>query len=367
MSTTSSRPTDLPRRRIALLIVAVTLILVAGGLFTWRQARLAASAAGYAPPPVEVSAIHVEPETLPRALTAIGSLQAVQEVMLATEVPGRVVAIRFEAGQEIDASAPIIQLFDGPERADRAAAAARLKFAGIQHERSRSLAPTGAEPRQLLQQREAELAQAQAALQQIEARIAQKAVHAPFAGQIGIRRVNLGQYVNAGDPIATLTALDQLHVNFSVPQQHLSKLRMGGEVQVRSDAAPGLAFTARINAIDPVVAADTRNIAVQAIMQNPDRVLRPGLYATVDIVQPPRDGAILVPTTAIQTSASGDSVFVIKDGKALLVPVHTDGEVGERTVVESGLAAGSLVVTTGQLRLQPGAAVALAPAATGDQ
>lgn len=360
MPATTFPSRDFLRGRAALPIAVVVLVLVFGSVFLWRGLRLAASSVSYAPPPVEVSAITVRAETLPQALTTTASFQAVREVMLAPEVPGRVAAIRFEAGQEVSEGAVLVQLVDGPERADRAAAVSRLKFAQIQYDRSKELASTGAEPRQLFQQREAELLQAQAAIQQIDARLAQKTVKAPFPGRIGIRRVNPGQYLNAGDPVATLTALDRLYVNFTVPQQALSKLRIGGEVVVRTDAAAGRTFTARINAIEPVVGTETRNLSVQAVMLNPGRALRPGIYATVDIEQPARAGAILAPTTAVQTSASGDSLFVVKDGKAALVPVTVGQEVGDRTVIDSGLKAGDVVVTTGQLRLQPGVPVTVA-------
>ncbi|QIG81073.1 efflux RND transporter periplasmic adaptor subunit [Stakelama tenebrarum] len=352
---------ETPRRRKApLLIAAIVLVLVFGAIFAWRSMRMAGSAAAYAPPPVEVTAMRVKSETLPQALRATGSIEAVRQVVLAPEVPGRIVAIRFTAGQRVGRGAPLVQLFDAPERADRSAAVARLNFAQIQYDRSKELEPTGAEPRALLQQHEAELAQARAAIRQIDARLAQKTVRAPFSGQIGIRQVDLGQYVNAGDAIATLTDLDRVHVNFSVPQQDLSKLEVGGDVSVRSDALPDREFTAKVSAIEPVVAGDTRNIAVQAVMANPGRVLRPGIFVTVGVEQPVRQGAILVPTTAIQTSASGDSVFVVREGKAALVPVTVGSEVGERTVVERGLSAGDIVVTTGQVRLQPGAAVTIA-------
>lgn len=354
---------DTFRGRAALPIAVLALALVFGSVFLWRGLRMASANTGYAPPPVEVSALTVNAETLPQSLTATASFQAVREVMLAPEVPGRVAAIRFEAGQEVGEGAVLVQLVDGPERADRAAAVSRLKFAQIQYDRSKELAPTGAEPRQLFQQREAELLQAQAAIQQIDARIAQKTVKAPFSGQIGIRRVNPGQYLNAGDAVGSLTALDRLYVNFTVPQQALSKLRIGGDVVVRTDAADGRTFTAQINAIEPVVGAETRNISVQAIMSNPGRALRPGVYATVDIEQPARSGAILVPSTAVQTSASGDSVFVVKGGKAAIVPVTVGQEVGDRTLIESGLKSGDVVITTGQLRLQPGGAVTVGKAA----
>lgn len=355
---------DSPRRRVPIVVAIVALVLVFGGVFAWRSAKLSAAETGYAPPPVEVSAVTLVAETLPQSLRATGSLQAVQEVMLAPETAGRVVAIRFSAGQQVGRGAELVQLFDAPERADRAAAVSRLRFAEIQLRRSRELETSGAEPRETLQQREAEVAQARAAIQQVDARLAQRTVRAPFAGQIGIRQINLGQYANAGDPIATLTALDRLYVNFHVPQQDLTRLRVGGTVSVQSDALPDREFTARINAIEPVVGSDTRNIVVQAEMANPGRALRPGLYVTVGVEQAARAAALLLPTTAIQTSASGESVFVIRQGKAVAVPVVTGAEVGNRTIIESGLSAGDQVVTTGQLRLQPGAPVTVAsPAA----
>ncbi|SEL79718.1 membrane fusion protein, multidrug efflux system [Sphingomonas palmae] len=354
---TTTNTIENARARGPLVIAVIALALVFGGVFLWRSIRSSASAVAYAPPPVEVSTATVRTETLPQAIEATGTLQAVREVTLAPEVPGRVTAIRFEAGQQVGQGAELLQLFDAPERADRAAAQARARFAQIQYQRSRELAPTGAEPRELLQQREAELAQARAAIQQLDARIAQKTVRAPFGGRIGIRRVNPGQYVNAGDPLATLTALDRLYVNFSVPQQELSRLRVGGSVAVRSDAAPGRDFTATINAVEPLVGGDTRNISVQATMPNPGAMLRPGLYVTVGVAQGARADAILVPSTAIQTSASGDSVYVVRGGKAALLPVTVGSEIGDRTIVETGLKSGDVVVTTGQLRLQPGGAV----------
>ncbi|SEH56369.1 efflux RND transporter periplasmic adaptor subunit [Magnetospirillum fulvum] len=350
-----------PRRyRVPLVFATFILLAIFTGIYLWRGARLSTNAGGHAPPPVEVSAQTVQPETLPQSLEATGSLQAVREVTLAPEVAGRVVAIHFEAGSSVTAGTPLVQLYDAPDRADRAQAVARAQFARLQHERSVGLVPIGAEPKQLLQQREAELTQANAAIQGIDARIAQKAIRAPFAGLIGIRRVNLGQYVNAGDPLATLTALDPLYVNFTVPQQDLSKLRLGGDVTVRTDAYPDRLFPARINAIEPKVGQDTRNISVQATLANPHQILRPGLYVTAGIMQPMRPETILVPTTAVQTSASGDSVFVVRNGKAELLPVITGQRLGDRIVIETGLTPGDSVITSGQLRVQPGAAVRIA-------
>lgn len=364
MTTSEVLPMEAPRSKAAIVITIAVLLLVFAGIYTWRATRLSAANAGYAPPPTEVSVTTVKTETLPQSLNATGSFAAVREVMLAPEVPGRVVAIGFTAGQRVEAGVQIVHLFDAPERADHAAAVARARFVKIQFDRSKALQGTGAEPDELLAQREAEYNQALAAIQQIDARIAQKTIRAPFSGQIGIRKVNPGQYLNAGDAIATLTALDRLYINFTVPQQQLTQLHPGGAVTVSSDALPGRSFTARINAIEPVVGNDTRNVSVQAEMPNPDRLLRPGLYATVAVAQGARADAILVPLTAVQTSASGDSVYIVKDGKAALVPITTGAEIGGRTVIESGLHAGDVVVTSGQIKLQPGAPVKVASPAS---
>jgi multidrug efflux system membrane fusion protein len=304
----------------------------------------------------------VQPETLPQSLEAFGSLEAIRQVTLSPEASGRVVAIHFEAGDAAKKGDILVQLYDAPERADRDAAIAKAQFAKLQVDRSQELAPTGAESKQVMQQRTAELEQAQAAVKQLEARIEQKTIRAPFDGRIGIRRISEGEYVNAGDDIATMAALDKLYVNFTVPQQALIKLVVGGKVTVHTDAFPDKAFTARINAIDPVVGADTRNVAVQATLSNTEQLLRPGIYTTVSIELPQRAGVIAVPTTAIVTSASGDSALVGREGTAHVVEVATGQYVGTRVIVENGLKAGDVVIVNGQLRVQPGAAVAVAAA-----
>jgi len=350
----------LPWRQAAMAVGLIVIVFLL--LFAWRSWRNAAPAQA-APPPTVVTATFVEPRDMPNALEAVGSLRAVQEVMLAPEVAGRVTAIRFQAGAHVGAGAPLVQLFDGPERADRAAAAAKAEFARLQLARSRELAPTGAESREVLDQRRAEYDQAIAAVRQYDARIAQKRIVAPFAGQIGVRRVNLGQYLNPGDEIASLTALDRLYADFTVPQQDLSHLKVGGTVRLTSDAWPGRVFTGRVTTIEPRIGEDTRNVLVQALLPNPGQVLRPGMYVTVALELPPQSGALVVPVTAIQTSASGDSVTVIrgknarKEGKAAIVAVTTGRRIGDSVIVTKGLKAGDVVVAEGQIRVQPGAPV----------
>ncbi len=369
----NGRKTTAPQMRTIIITIAVLAILL-GGLFLWRSLRTG-PAQEWQQQAVPVAAMQVIPRDMPASLNAVGTLTAVREVTLAPEVAGRISAIRFEAGARVGAGALLVQLYDGPEQADRRAAQAQATFAQAQLARSEQLAPTGAESRELLQQRRAERDQALAAVGQIDARLIQKQVRAPFVGEIGIRRVNPGQYLNPGDAIATLTALDELYVEFAVPQQELALLKPGASVNVTSDAFPGRSFTARVNAIEPKIGEDTRNVTVQALLRNPDRALRPGMYVTASLVLAPQQGALVVPVTAIQTTAQGDSLIVIrgadarKGGKAEMIAVHTGRRVGNDVIVTSGLTAGDVVITDGQLRVQPGAQVKvtqLMPASAAD-
>jgi multidrug efflux system membrane fusion protein len=342
-----------------LVIVLAVVAALFAGLIGWRAARTAAPPQS-APPPTVVSAVVVQPQSVPAALESVGTLQAVRQVTLAPETIGRIVAIRFEGGARVGAGAVLVQLDDAPERADRAAAQAKAEFARVQLERSQRLQPTGFEPRQTTDQRRAEYNAAVAAVRQLDARIAQKQIRAPFAGELGLRRVNPGQYLNAGDPIATLTALDSLFVNFTVPQQELGKLRVGGPVEVSADAYPGRLFHAAVNAVEPLVGSDTRNVSVQATLANPDGMLKPGMYVVARLMLPPQPNTLLAPATAIQTSASGDSVLVVRGGKAQPAPVQTGRRIGDKVVVTTGLNPGDVVITDGQLRVQPGARVKIA-------
>ncbi|KWE21383.1 hemolysin secretion protein D [Burkholderia cepacia] len=345
-----------------IVISVVGLVVVFGLLYAWRAVR-SGGAEQQAMPPMPVSTIRAEPRSVADEWQAVGSLQAVHEVLLAPDTSGRVTAVNFDAGQSVKEGAVLIQLYDAPEQADRAAAVAKADFAQLQLRRSRALAPTGAEPRELLEQHKADAAQTAAAVRQLDARIQQKSIRAPFSGQLGIRRINLGQYLNAGDAIATLTQLDPLYVNFTLPQQDMPRLTSGAPVQVTVDAVPGRVFTARISAIEPRIDGETRNVAVQALLPNTDRLLKPGMYVTARLVLPATTDNIVLPLTAIQTSASGDSVVVVKGadaqgvGKAVAVPVITGRRLGEEVLVSQGIKPGDIVVMAGQNRLPPGATV----------
>lgn len=349
---------------LAIVITVVVLATLLGGLFFWRSLRNS-QGQGWQQGAVQVAAAVVRSRDVPASLDAVGTLTAVREVTLSPELAGRVSEIHFEAGEQVRAGALLVQLFDAPERADRDAARARAAFAETQLARSEKLAPSGAASRELLQQRRAERDQAVAAVKQIDALLMQKQIRAPFAGEIGIRRVNLGQYLNPGDDVATLTALDSLYVEFALPQQELARVKSGAAVSVTSDAYPGQTFAARVNAIEPRISEATRNVTVQALLANRDGMLRPGMYVTASLVLPPQKGALVVPTTAIQTSAQGNSVVVIRGddartgGTAEIVPVQTGRRTGDEVVIASGLNPGDVVVSEGQLRVQPGATVSV--------
>ena len=344
-------------------LIAIALVFVA--LSGWRHLRTAA-AEPLEPPPLPVVATTVRAQAVPVYLETVGTLEAVREVLLAPQTAGRITAIHFTAGATVQKGDLLIQLDDAPERADREAARARAEFARLQLKRSQELAPTGAESHALLEQHQAEYDQAIAGVRQLDARIDQKAIRAPFSGRIGIRRVHPGQYLNAGDPVASLVALEQLHVNFSVPQQNFARLGQGQTVEVTTDAWPGRTFTARINAIEPMVSDTTRNILVQAILNNEREALRPGMYVAARLVLPSEPDGIIVPATALLTSASGDSVTLVRDGVATPVPVQAGRRIGESVVIAQGLTPGDVVVTEGQLRLQPGARVTVASAGKKD-
>ena len=360
MTETSSqrmRPGRFPVRGLLIVLVVVAVLLA--GLVGWRNARTAQPPPN-APPPTLVSAMTIQPQSVPVYLESVGSLAAVHQVTLAPQVAGRVVAIRFEGGARVNRGDVLIQLDDKPERADRAAAEARAELARVQLERSQRLTPTGFEPRQTTDQRRADYNATVAAVRQLDARIAQMQVRAPFAGVLGLRKVNPGQYLNPGDPVASLTALDKLFVNFTVPQQEFGKLRVGGPVEVTADAFPGQVFKATVNAVEPLVGSDTRNVSVQALMPNPGDKLRPGMYVAVRLVLPPQPDALVAPATAIMTSASGDSVMAVRAGKATPVAVQTGRRIGDTVVIASGLKPGDVIVTDGQLRVQPGSPVKVA-------
>ncbi|RKP47518.1 efflux RND transporter periplasmic adaptor subunit [Trinickia fusca] len=340
----------------------VIVFVVAAALWFWRASRAASQ--GWAPGgPIDVVAATVKAGPAPVSIEAVGELRAVRQVVVANEIPGRVNDIGFEAGQHTKAGTVLIQLDDSTEQANLAAAKASALFAQQQLERANELVAVGATSKELLQQRRAERDQAAAQVQQLETRIRKMHIRAPFAGELGLRQVDLGQYLDAGEKVVTLTDLGALYVNFDVPQQQLDRLQVGQHVAITTDSPGASPLEARINAIEPQVGKDTRNATVQAVLNNPKEALRPGMFVSVSVALPAERDALLVPTTAVMTSASGNTAAVVRGlsaqrtGKADIVPITTGRHIGDQVVIVDGLKAGDVVVTEGQLRIQPGAAV----------
>ncbi|PMS21630.1 efflux transporter periplasmic adaptor subunit [Trinickia dabaoshanensis] len=346
----------------ALVGTALIVLAIAAALWFWRTSR-AASSGWSSGGPIDVAAVTVKAGPAPVSIDAVGELRAVRQVSVANEIPGRIREIGFESGQRANAGTPLIQLDDSTEQANLVAAKASAIFADQQLKRANELSAVGATSKELLQQRRAERDQAAAQVQQIETRIRKMRVRAPFSGELGLRKVDLGQYVNAGDPIVTLTDLSTLYVNFDVPQRQLDRLRIGQRVTVKADALDGAPQQAAIDAIEPQVSNDTRNATVQASLSNKTGVLRPGMYVSVAVALPPEPDALMVPATAVMTSASGNAAAVIRaltagrTGKAEIVPITTGRRIGDEVVVLDGLKPGDVVITEGQLRVRPGAAV----------
>ena len=342
----------------SVIIVALIIALVLSGFWLWRESRPT-------PPQwtgggaVDVTAITLKRQQVPVTLQAFGELRAARQVLLPAEVGGRVAAINFEAGRAVKAGAILVQLDDAIEQADLAAAQADAAFAQQQLQRASKLVDGGAISREIFQQREAEYSQSNALVKQLNARIRQKQIRAPFSGELGLRRIDLGQYLNPGDGIVTLTDLDALYINFDIPQQKLGLIQIGQQVTLNSGIADAEAATATISAIEPLVAQDTRNAKVQATVANTQRKLHPGMFVSLAVELPTEADALVVPATTVMTSPFGDTALVVRElsaeqtGQADFVPITVGRRIGEEVTVISGLQAGDIVVIEGQLRVRP--------------
>ena len=340
--------------------LAITLA-VAGAVLTPRaDSQAAAHAADAAYPATKVALVPVVLGTQERFFAGVGELEAARQVQVAAETGGRVTQIRFESGQSVAAGAVLVQLNDATEQAALLRQRAQLKNAESSHARTVQMVREKAATQEQL---DSALAARDAALgdvRQTEALIAQKTIRAPFAGQLGIRKVHAGQYLNAADTVASLIDTKSLLVNFALDEQSSAKLAPGQAVQVLVDAYPGDVFTARINAIDPLIAR-SRMVQVQATLTNPRGALKAGMYANVRVAREAGQ-QLTVPETAVTYSAYGDTVFVAQqEGKQPLTVKRVGVKLGERAggrvAIVEGLREGQRVVASGQLKLADGMAV----------
>ncbi|MGE5203521.1 MAG: efflux RND transporter periplasmic adaptor subunit [Acidobacteriota bacterium] len=362
------------RKWLRFALMAVMLAIVLGGLWGFNRFRAEAinqAFSHFAMPPTPVAAEPARSESLAHSISGIGTLQAVRQVTVVAEVGGRVKDIMFQAGSSVQGGTPLVQLNDAPEQGDLLNFKAQAKFAEISLARSRELVTRQAVPQQTVDQNQATLDEARAGISKTEAIIAQKLIRAPFSGELGIRQINLGQYLNPGGAIVTLTDLSVLYVNFTLPEQDRSLLAIAAPVELVVDAYPGQKFEGTINAIDPQIDPGTRTIKVQATLDNAEKKLLPGMYADVRVVLPPGQAVVTVPETAVDYTLYGDSVFVVKSegkdeaGKPVDKVYRVFVKAGERALgrvaILEGVKAGDIVVTSGQLKLQSGTQVIVQP------
>ena len=222
----------------------------------------------------------------------------------------------FTAGSNVKAGSPLVQLFDGPDQGDLASFKAQATGAQLALDRAKQLAARQFGPQATVDAAQATFDQANAGIAKTEAIISQKLVRAPFDGELGVRHVEVGQYLTAGTQIVTLTDLSQLYANFTVTEKDSAALKVGQTVRIAVDAYPGRTFEGKITAIEPQIATDTRNIRVQATLDNPDHILKPGMFATTTVVLPDKPPVVTVPETAVDYTLYGDSVFLITEKKA---------------------------------------------------
>jgi membrane fusion protein, multidrug efflux system len=351
-----------------ILMLAVVITLLAGlGFVKYRQIQTAiAQGASFQPPPESVTTIVATQEIWPSTLNVIGTAAAIQGVTVSADLPGTVDRINFESGKPVNAGDVLVELDTRQERAQLAAAEADWNLAHVNYGRSEELTKQGVVSRVEYDRANSEQKSTEARVGEMKATIARKTIRAPFSGILGIRQVNLGQYLAAGQAIVPLQSLNPIYVNFGVPQQHTPQVRVGRRLRITSDDLPGVEFSGRVTAIDSVVNETTRNIQVQATLPNSGNKLRPGMFVRVDLALGADRQVIALPASAINYAPYGDSVFVVADlkdpkGKPYRGVrqqfVKVEGSRGDQVAVISGVNSGEEVVTSGVFKLRNGAAV----------
>jgi membrane fusion protein (multidrug efflux system) len=351
-----------------ILMLALAGLLVAGlGFVKFRQIQTAvAQGASFQPPPEAVTTVVAKQETWPATLNVIGTAAAVQGVTVSADLPGKVERIAFDSGKSVNAGDVLVELDTRQEVAQLAAMEAQRDLARINFGRMQQLVKQGVLAQTEFDNATAQQKATEAQVGEIRATIARKTIRAPFSGILGLRQVNLGQYLSAGDAIVPLQSLDPIYVNFGIPQQTAVQVRVGRNLRVSSDDLGGFKFTGRVTALDSVVNEATRNVQVQATLANPGGKLRPGMFVQVEITTGTDRPIITLPITAINYAPYGDSVYVVSDlkdpkGKTYR-GVHQQfvkvaGSRGDQVAVVSGVKPGDEVVSSGVFKLRNGAAV----------
>ena len=362
-------------KRMILMLVVVLLLL--GSIFgstIYKGIKMGKAMAAQKPPPITVSKAAARAESWQPALRTVGSLTAVQGVLVSNELAGVVEKIEFESGQIVQKGALLVQLNTATERAQLRSFEAAAELGRQNLERAKKLRNSNVNAESDLDTAEAVFQQAVANAENLRAAIAKKSIVAPFSGRLGLRQVNLGQFLAVGTAIVALQSLDPIYANFTLPQQDIRNVRTGQSVALTIDAYPGTEFKGEITAFDSRLDEATRTVRVQATLANGDGRLQAGMFASVAVLLPQKDNVITVPQTAITYNPYGNVVYVIETAKsdgaapaagaggqpALTVRqqfVKVGETRGDQVAITAGLKAGDEIVTAGQLKLRNGVSV----------
>jgi membrane fusion protein (multidrug efflux system) len=360
-----------PRRRWGPVAIAIALLVAilafAFGIKALQIGKMMSTKMEM--PPTTVSSATVKEEDWAPTLSAVGSISAVQGAVVSSELGGVVSKIAFENGSAAKKGDLLLQLDASAEEALLRSAEAEAELGRQDLERTRGLASHKVVSKAELDAAESKFNRLNAVVDQMHSNIRKKTIIAPFDGQLGIRQVNVGQMINSGQQVVQLTSLDSLFADFALPQQYLGQLTPGLEVHVTTDALPGHVFPGKVTAINSMVDSSTRNITLQATLENPDHVLRPGMFAKAEVTLPEKHKALVVPGSAISYAPFGDSVFVIekkkdektgKESQAIRQQFVRVGEArGDLVAITQGLKAGETIVSTGVFKLRNGMAVTI--------
>lgn len=354
-------------KRMIVMLALMTVFIAGLGFIKIRQFQaMAEQFAAMQPPPEAVTTILARQEKWPATLSAIGTVAAVQGVTVSADLPGIVERISFDSGRSVREGDVLVQLDTKQEQAQLAAAEAQLQLAGLNYKRMQGLVEQDAVSRAEYDAASAAHKQAEARIREIRATIARKTIRAPFSGVLGIRQVNLGQYLTGGDAVVPLQSLNPIYVNFGVPQQEAARMQPGRQVRAIVGDAGGQEFTGRITAVDSVVDETTRNVQVQATFANPGGKLRPGMFVQAQVTLGAPQTVISLPASAINYAPYGDSVFIVTemktpDGRAYRGArqqvVKLGSARGDQVAVLSGVNPGEEVVTSGVFKLRNGVAI----------
>jgi len=356
-------------KRMIFMLLAAGIFF--GGVFGWKawmayQSDLMMS--NMAMPPVTVSTTIATIETWTPEIDSVGTLRASQGVDVTAQEVGMITELRFESGAQVAVGDVLAQQYVDDERAHLAALEADVRLAELNLERSRDLLSKNLGSQFEYDTRKTDRDRAVARARNVRLIIEKKTIRAPFSGRIGIRQVDLGEYVEPGDPIVRLEALDRILVDFPIPQRSVGLLSVGQPLVIRVDAYPGKEFAGRVTAISPHVRAETRDIRLEGLVANEAEALLPGMFAEVSIQLPVQERVVTLPQSAITYSPYGDSVFAIREasgesGETVLtadtVFVQTGDTRGDQIAIVSGIAPGDRIVTAGQIKLRNGTRVVI--------